>query len=63
MAGLLYNLIEAMRPFWGAAGSYPGGAVNPIGEPQYRHDRFRNFYSDHHPVVFKMLIPDSDDDG
>lgn len=58
----VYNLIEAMRPFWDNAGTYPGGALNPIGLPRYAHDRFRGFYSDHHPVVFRMLVPESDDD-
>ena len=58
----VYNLIEAMRPFWNAATPYPGGAVSPVGLPAYDHDRFRALYSDHHPVVFKMNIPDADDD-
>ena len=58
----VYNLIEAMRPFWNAAAPYPGGAVSPIGLPAYDHNQFRAFYSDHHPVVFKLNIPDADDD-
>lgn len=58
----VFNLIEAMRPFWNSTDSYPGGAVNPIGLPEYNHDDFRAFYSDHHPVVFKLTVPAADDD-
>jgi endonuclease/exonuclease/phosphatase family metal-dependent hydrolase len=58
----VYNLIEAMRPFWNSTDPYPGGSVNPIGMPAYDHDEFRAFYSDHHPVVFKMTMPAVDDD-
>jgi len=59
----VYNLIEAMRPFWNSAEPYPGGALNPIALPAYHHNNFRFSYSDHHPVVFKMIIPAADDDG
>jgi len=31
------------------------------GEP-YNHDGFRKYYSDHHPVVFKMVEVERDDD-
>lgn len=58
----VYNLIEAMRPFWKSAEPYPGGALNPVSEPPYNHNKFRALYSDHHPVVFEMAIPDQDDD-
>ena len=58
----VYNLIEAMRPFWNSSDPYPGGAINPIGLPEYDHDSFRAHYSDHHPVVFKLNIPNADDD-
>ena len=58
----VYNLIEAMRPFWNSSDPYPGGSVNPIDLPVYDHDRFRALYSDHHPVVFKMTVPAVDDD-
>lgn len=58
----VYNLIEAMRPFWNSPDPYPGGSVNPIGLPAYDHNTFRSFYSDHHPVVFQMIIPEADDD-
>ena len=58
----VFNLIEAMRPFWKKAEPYPGGSVNPIALPKYDHNAFRAFYSDHHPVVFTMTIPAADDD-
>lgn len=58
----VYNLIEAMRPFWNSNDPYPGGSVNPIGFPEYDHNEFRAFYSDHHPVVFKMTVTAEDDD-
>ena len=49
------DLIEDMRPFWDEAnGDYPG-------DP-YDHNAFRGYYSDHHPVVFKLNIPSADDD-
>ena len=57
----VYNLIEAMRPFWHLDSS-PGGAINPIVLPAYDHDRFRAAYSDHHPVVFRMTVTGVDDD-
>ena len=58
----VFNLIEAMRPYWNSSEPYPGGSVNPIGLPQYDHKQFRLFYSDHHPVMFKMTVPATDDD-
>lgn len=58
----VFNLIEAMRPFWNSTDPYPGGSVNPIGLPAYDHNKFRVFYSDHHPVVFKMTVSETDDD-
>ena len=52
---VVVDLIEQMRDKWDATqGDYPG-------EP-YDHNRFRAFYSDHHPVVFQLHIPDADDD-
>jgi hypothetical protein len=51
---VLVNLIEAMRPRWHGPGLFPG-------DP-YDHNRFRKYYSDHHPVVFKITIPPQDDD-
>jgi endonuclease/exonuclease/phosphatase family metal-dependent hydrolase len=58
----VFNLIEAMRPFWNSPDPYPGGSINPIGFPEYDHNSFRAFYSDHHPVVFKLNLPAEDDD-
>lgn len=44
------SLIEVMRPFWtDRAREYPG-------DP-YRHDLFRFYSSDHHPVSFKINLP------
>jgi len=48
------DLIDAMREWWDASmGSYPG-------EP-YGHNRFRKYYSDHHPVVFRLARTVDDD--
>jgi len=48
------DLIEAMRGWWDSSiGSYPG-------DP-YDHNRFRRYYSDHHPVVFRMTSTVDDD--
>ena len=58
----VFNLIEAMRPYWNSPDPYPGGSINPIGFPEYDHNSFRAFYSDHHPVVFKLNLPAEDDD-
>lgn len=49
------DLIEAMRPRWDTTlGPYPG-------DP-YDHDKFRAYYSDHHPIVFRLVLPPRDDD-
>lgn len=50
------DLIKAMKPFWkkGTTEPYPG---NP-----YNHNSFRKYYSDHHPVLFRLAIPEFDDD-
>lgn len=50
----IIDLVETMRPLWNEAnGSYPG-------DP-YDHDLFRQYYSDHHPIFFKMAIGRDDD--
>jgi hypothetical protein len=49
------DLIEAMRPYWDQDTPYPGD--NP-----YDHNEFRKYFSDHHPVMFKMTVPEKDDD-
>ncbi|MBM4162121.1 MAG: hypothetical protein FJ217_13620 [Ignavibacteria bacterium] len=48
------DLIDAMRSSWTSNEPYPG-------DP-YDHERFRQYYSDHHPILFKMVIPKRDDD-
>lgn len=49
------NLIEEMRDDWDEStmGEYPG-------DP-YQHNSFRKYFSDHHPVVFQMLVGRDDD--
>lgn len=51
---VVVNLVKTMKKFWAASGPYPG-------DP-YDHNRFRQHYSDHHPVVFRMIVPEVDDD-
>lgn len=46
---VVVNLIEHMRPRWRGKGEFPG-------DP-YDHNTFRQVYSDHHPVVFRLAIP------
>jgi len=49
------NLIEAMEDFWTSTeDEYPG-------DP-YNHNQFRQYYSDHHPVVFRIKVSGEDDD-
>ncbi|MBN2037290.1 MAG: endonuclease/exonuclease/phosphatase family protein [Chitinispirillaceae bacterium] len=48
------NLVEVMKPKWTSTGPYPG-------DP-YVHNEFRQYYSDHDPVIFR-LIGTKDDDG
>lgn len=48
------DLIAEMKPGWSSTESYPG-------DP-YNHDRFRAYFSDHHPVVFRINLSPSDDD-
>jgi len=47
------NLIEKMRPAWFSTDPYPG-------DP-YNHNLFKQYYSDHHPVEFKMVSCTDDD--
>lgn len=54
-AGLtVVNLIEAVRPYWTSPNPFPG-------DP-YVHNEFRQYYSDHHPVVFRLNALEMDDD-
>ena len=48
------DLIEAMMPLWVSDEAYPG-------DP-YNHNLFKQYYSDHHPVEFKMVVGSGDDD-
>lgn len=48
------DLIEAMRPTWTSPDLYPG-------DP-FQQNVFRYYYSDHDPVVFRITIPNADDD-
>lgn len=49
------NLIEVMEDSWTSTeDEYPG-------DP-YEHNLFKQCFSDHHPVVFKIKVPDEDDD-
>ena len=51
---VVIDLIASMKPLWNLGAPYPG---NP-----YKHNEFRKYFSDHHPVVFKLSVPESDDD-
>jgi len=51
---LVINLVKVVRPYWTSKKRFPG-------DP-YVHNKFRQYYSDHDPVVFKMNIPENDDD-
>ena len=48
------DLIDAMRPAWRDTGPYPG-------DP-YNGNLFAQYYSDHHPVLFRLIVPLRDDD-
>ena len=48
------DLIEAMRGYWN-----PEDGVYP-GDP-YVHNTFRQYYSDHHPVEFRMVMSEDED--
>ncbi|QDU59865.1 Endonuclease/Exonuclease/phosphatase family protein [Planctomycetes bacterium Pan216] len=48
------DLVKEVRPHWKKSTPFPG-------DP-YNHNEFRKYFSDHHPVVFRMNIPSFDDD-
>ena len=48
------DLIEEMRSVWDSADPYPG-------DP-YIHNTFRQVYSDHHPIAFRLRSRLADDD-
>ncbi|WP_432454824.1 hypothetical protein ACRRS0_05050 [Agarivorans sp. QJM3NY_29] len=45
------DLIEAMRVSW-----YEDFSTPYPGDSPYNHDAFRQRYSDHHPVLFKVVV-------
>ncbi len=51
----IVDLVSEMKPFWKVEQPYPG-------QP-YDHNAFRQFFSDHNPVVFRLNRPFGDDDG
>ncbi len=51
---VVIDLVDAVRERWNLPSPYPG-------DP-YDHNEVRKFYSDHHPVVFKLRVPEGDDD-
>lgn len=48
------DLIDAMRDAWRDTSPYPG-------DP-YDGNLFAQYYSDHHPVLFRLIVPSRDDD-
>ena len=48
------NIVEIMENLWKSTDPYPG---NP-----YKHNPFRAFFSDHHPVVIHLTFQEEDDD-
>jgi hypothetical protein len=49
------HLVERMKDYWGKTEPYPGD------EP-YQHNKFRKYYTDHNPVVFRITTDRPDDD-
>ncbi|MCK4543329.1 MAG: hypothetical protein KAU17_13935 [Spirochaetales bacterium] len=47
------DLVVIMEEFWRYDEPYPG---NP-----YNHNRFKQYYSDHNPIVFQMISVEDDD--
>jgi endonuclease/exonuclease/phosphatase family metal-dependent hydrolase len=50
----IIDLVEEMRDCWVSSDPYPG-------DP-YDHNLFKQYYSDHYPVVFRMISSEDDDD-
>jgi len=46
------DLVSEMKPYWRGRG-YPG--------KPYNHTKFRQYFSDHNPVVFEMKVANDDD--
>ena len=49
------NLIDAMKTYWSAS------STNPYPGDPYNHNEFRKYYSDHHPVEFRIKVTNDDD--
>ncbi len=52
---VVIDLVELMRSYWIDETPYPG-------DP-YDHNLFKQHYSDHSPVIFRLITPAVDDDG
>ena len=53
---LVIDLLDQMASHWDSDnGAYPGRSP-------YVHNTFRQYYSDHHPVVFRLDTTEADDD-
>ena len=52
----IINIIDVMKSYWeqSQTGTYP--------DDPYDHDSFRRYYSDRHPVLFRMIVPENDND-
>ena len=50
---VVLNLITLMKPSWTAESQYPG-------DP-YNHNLFKQYYSDHDPVIFRIKQSIDDD--
>jgi endonuclease/exonuclease/phosphatase family metal-dependent hydrolase len=48
------DLVKVAKDYWTFPVPYPG-------DP-YDGNQFQKYYSDHNPVVFRMVVPDQDDD-
>ena len=48
------DLARALEGMWREDDPFPGAP--------YDHKRFKQHYSDHHPILFRLIIPNKDDD-
>ena len=48
------NLIDEMESYWTSSDPYPG-------DP-YNDNLFKQYYSDHHPIVVELATQGADDD-
>ena len=51
---VVVDLISELQDDWHASTPYPGAP--------YDHNEFRKHFSDHHPVIFRLIVPSTDDD-